>query len=550
MTIILRRVLLVAVIAISGGPAVWGQAAATRAQDEVFKKGIDALDEEEWADAVKYFQEAIKLDSKESTRKIGGRFGLGGDWYLPHVRLGQAFVGLGDCASAFKAWEEAERQGVVKSSEDGHEIVEEGSEECQEKGFLPSAEFAPQEQKAAALLRDAAEIDTDIAAARIATPQAATVEMLAAYERGRSELGAARAKLDEARRTRRAQAMTDALAAAEGAKGSLTSTRRAFEKIAESNAERTNRVRASAGEVDAIIEVASRAAQGIAASLASWPGALTLPPETTQERQRAQTSLDGAREKVAAARQSGAERELVEARQLAALAQAGFGRVQEDIDRLRAAAVEGELARLRSDAAQAFDAASARVSTTQKMLTTPGRGTTSGARGGDPAARAGAELASARGRLDTARREFDKAASSGDLTAARAAARTVVAVNDSLDAMSPLVGGAAVTPVIPDALKAAAEAHFAGRYEQVATLLTSEVLQSMSTSLRVHAHTLRAASYFARYEYSNRRDQSLRDAARTDADASRRLDPAFQPDPAAFAPKFLTFYSDTARAGR
>ena len=41
-----------------------GQGQATKAQDDVFKKGIEALDDEEWAAAVKYFQEAIRLDHK------------------------------------------------------------------------------------------------------------------------------------------------------------------------------------------------------------------------------------------------------------------------------------------------------------------------------------------------------------------------------------------------------------------------------------------------------------------------------------------------------
>ena len=40
------------------------------------------------------------------------------------------------------------------------------------------------------------------------------------------------------------------------------------------------------------------------------------------------------------------------------------------------------------------------------------------------------------------------------------------------------------------------------------------------------------------------------DPARVNVDASRRLDPAFQPNPAAFAPKFIAFFFETATAAR
>ena len=40
---------------------------------------MTALDDEEWTEAVKQLQEAIRLNPKESTRRIGGRFGLGGN---------------------------------------------------------------------------------------------------------------------------------------------------------------------------------------------------------------------------------------------------------------------------------------------------------------------------------------------------------------------------------------------------------------------------------------------------------------------------------------
>src|SRR5262245_66385202 len=72
----------------------------TKAADAEFTKGMQALDDEEWNEAIKHFQDALRLDPRESTaRKIGRRIlGIGGSEYLPHVRIGQAYLGMGDCA--------------------------------------------------------------------------------------------------------------------------------------------------------------------------------------------------------------------------------------------------------------------------------------------------------------------------------------------------------------------------------------------------------------------------------------------------------------------
>jgi hypothetical protein len=233
---------------------------------------------------------------------------------------------------------------------------------------------------------------------------------------------------------------------------------------------------------------------------------------------------------------------------MAARAQTGFVQLQTDVEQLRKSEIEREWQRLRGSAEQAFAAADARVSSVQAMAKSRAAATSD---------KVTAQLTSVRGSLAKGRKQFEQASAAGDLNAARTAAHTVTDVNEALDLITPAISGASVTtpPVsatltIPDALKTAAEAFFAGRYEDVAKLLGGVVLDTMPTSLRVHAYTIRSASLFARYEYSNRQELSLQQAARADADASRRLDPAFRPNPAAFAPKFLAFYSETASASR
>lgn len=524
---------------------VFAQDEATKKLDDVFKRGIEALDDEEWDVAVKLFQEAIALNPSESLRRIGGRFLIRGDEYLPHVRLGQAYLGRGDCGAAFRAWEESERQGVVKKSEDGLEIIEEGHEECQDKGFLLPGEYASQERKVAGVLREAGDIDQQIVTLSAASPTTTTPEMKTVHERARSDLGSARGRLEEARRTRLGQTMTEALAAAENARNGLLTARRVFERALEARGVDTKTVETKptlrAAEVEAVIDSASQSAQNVQTVISSSPVPVILPPDVAQTLRRAQESLEGARDKVASAKRTGADADLEEARTLAATAQTTFGRLQGDVKGLRQAAVEAELQRLTASTQQAFADTAARVKSTQAMLE-------SRPSSAADAKQAAAQLASARGSLGRARQQFDRATAAGDLAAARTAARGVVDVNEKLDVI--FAKGSPDPWVIPQAFTDAAQAFFAGRHEDVDRLLAAEVLEAMPRSLRVHAHTLRAAAAFARYEYSNRREDALRLAARQDADASRRLDPAFQPNPAAFAPKFLAFFSETTTAAR
>ncbi|HEX5110266.1 MAG TPA: hypothetical protein VFV95_17570 [Vicinamibacterales bacterium] len=518
--------------------------------DDVFKKGIEALDEEEWANAIKYFQEALRLDPKESTRKIGRNiFGLFGNDYLPHVRIGQAYLGLGDCAKALAEWEESERQGAVKKSEDGVEILEEGQEECKEKGFLTLAEYRAELQRAQGILKTATDTDESIASLAGAHPDVVVGDVKAAYDRARADLSSGRAKLGDAEQARKPQEMTDAIAGVENARRSLEGARAAVTRAIEKAPPAAPRVAggdrppANAADAEALVESANRAAQAVAAALSSSPVPLTVPADVAGTRQRAQASLDDARSRLAAVKKSGGEADLADVRRLASDAQAQFAKIQADIDRLRGAAVESEMKTLRASAQSAFAAADAHLTQVQGVIA-------SRPPAPQVSQRATNQLKKAQSSLGKARKDFDQAFAAGDVAGARSARDAVSDVNRQLDAISGLLGATVVTPAIPDVLRAAAQAFFDGRYDEVARVLTDDALQSMTTPLRVHAHTLRAASLFARYEYSNRRDESLRAAARVNVDASRRLDPAFQPNPAAFAPKFIAFFFETATAAR
>jgi tetratricopeptide (TPR) repeat protein len=522
----------------------------TKRIDDAFKKGLEALDDEEWARAIKYFQEALSLDPKESSRKLGRNiFGLFGTEYLPHARIGQAYLGLKDCAKALAEWEESERQGAVKKSEDGREILEDGQEECKEKGYLTLAEYRAGTQRAQGILKEAGETEQIVARMAGANPDVVAGDLKALFDRARADLGNARNRLGDVEQTRKAQAMTEAVAAAEGASRALESARasvtRAVANATPAPVAPPATVRPSPGiaDAEALVESVNRAAQAVATTLSSSPVPITVPGDVAASRQRAQASLDEARARLAAARKTGADADLADARRLASEAQTLLTKVQGDVDRLRSAAVEGELKTLRASAVPAFAAADARVSEVQGVLS-------SHPPAADASQRANAQLKKAQASLAKARKDFDQALASKDVGAARSARAAISDVTRQLDIASGVAGTPVVTPAVPDVLRTAAQAFFDGRYDEVAKTLTDDAVQSMTTAQRVHAYTLRAASLFARYEYSNRRDESLRAAARQNVDASRRLDATFQPNPAAFAPKFIAFFSETVTAGR
>jgi hypothetical protein len=59
---------------------------------------------------------------------------------------------------------------------------------------------------------------------------------------------------------------------------------------------------------------------------------------------------------------------------------------------------------------------------------------------------------------------------------------------------------------------------------------------------------VRAAALYALFQYSGGRDDSLRTQARQAADDALRLVPDFQPNPAAFSPRFVAFFREGASA--
>ena len=141
---------------------------------------------------------------------------------------------------------------------------------------------------------------------------------------------------------------------------------------------------------------------------------------------------------------------------------------------------------------------------------------------------------SARGNRSTAR--FGRAIS-------RRRAPTVLLtprLASQLDAVA--AGLALATPTLPDSLKAAAQAFFDGSYADAIRLLPADQVEAIDLRFRIHGHVVRAAALFALFQRSGSADASLRDQALREVEQSRTIDPSFQPNPAAFSPRFVAFF--------
>jgi len=83
--------------------------ALASAQDEAFKRGIQARGDKKWAEAERQMRSAIQSNGQESNRKVrlnivASVFGAGSIEYLPHYFLGEALYNQKDCAGAVAAW--------------------------------------------------------------------------------------------------------------------------------------------------------------------------------------------------------------------------------------------------------------------------------------------------------------------------------------------------------------------------------------------------------------------------------------------------------------
>ncbi len=93
-----------------------------------YRKGIEALDRKRWDDVARHMKEAITSNPAEGERiKL---YGLRFEPYFPHFYLGAAYLNLGNCDAAVKAFEASRAQGAIRSNPKYAELVD-GLKSCE-----------------------------------------------------------------------------------------------------------------------------------------------------------------------------------------------------------------------------------------------------------------------------------------------------------------------------------------------------------------------------------------------------------------------------------
>lgn len=514
--------------------------AVAQSSDDAFRNGMRVRQDKQWAALAALMRQAIQTNPTESPRRVGGFGPLGGKEYLPHFYLGEALLNLGDCSGALAAWEESERQGIVQKQRDELKLLQVGYTACEAKGYLPAGKFQPAVQRAEAAV--AAANTEGHALSRLVSERedAYRQEFRERYERARSDAVAAQQKLNEAQRSRRAAETTEAVTLAERALAAFRGTRDDFEKVVAS----LSRISAEAKAAEGTLGAAEELDGGIDTTLRSAPVRLGLPSALAAERQKARDLVAAARQKLRPAGRQPTSAEIAEAARLGRDAHSLLTPITTQVAAIVKTATDREVALAARTTDETYLIAETKAkSIEQYLIEKPPPA--------DLLAHVTREMAAVQNALTRGRRRLEAARRTADLAAIRAAAQPAIDVQAQIDKIGALLPdnklkGFDVTP----ALVEGARHFFEGRYQEALTTLSEELAQTTGMPLQAHVRVLRAAALFALYVRSGELDDSLRARARQEADACARLDPSFQPNPAAFGPRFIGFFRSSDQAPR
>jgi tetratricopeptide (TPR) repeat protein len=150
---------------------------------ENYRRGLEAIERENWETAIDRLREAIAENPKAGRRvKI---YGMRYERYLPYFHLGLALHRHGDCQAALDAWSKSEKQGAIKKDK-RHRILLESRESCSAQMKAATPRAAPTTDPSA-LAQAAARAKTGIDRARDAESAVTTLREspdLAAYWSG------------------------------------------------------------------------------------------------------------------------------------------------------------------------------------------------------------------------------------------------------------------------------------------------------------------------------------------------------------------------------
>jgi hypothetical protein len=296
-----RLVLLVTLLVSLGARDAAAQNTAFRAGIRTRNDCARAADASRcWEEVVAQMRAAIQVDALESKDKVStGRFlGISVDSieYLPHFFLGEALLAKGDCSGAMAAWDESDRQGVVRALPTYVPIMERGFALCASKGILPPSDFRSLVRQAELALENAAAVRGRVATRRPSQDDAwrNSVSLQQQFQQAQAELDTAQARLAAGRRERTASALKDAVTVASRA-------RDRFARISselETAVERVSRLESQLQNLSRAVTAADDVDVSVGERLSRLPRT-AVPPSVTASRARARGALASARALVA-----------------------------------------------------------------------------------------------------------------------------------------------------------------------------------------------------------------------------------------------------------
>jgi hypothetical protein len=479
-----------------------------KAADAAFQDGVEAVEEQRWAQAVTSLQNAVKGAPGESPRKVGQRFG--------------AYLGQNDCANALDAWARSEQAGVIAKVERYVRELRAGSKLCEDKGFLPNAKLD------AAVAGVIKQVETARSAANdVARAEA---DLFTADRRNRlnqvsEEIKQAEARLASGRRSRVGAELAEAQAAA-GRASTLAVALRAEITKAVTGKERAQKL---AADLDRAL------AQGLELDKMIEGKRAFLTDALGGTRQRGSQALANARRVADAARGGGAEANASALEATITSVENVNGELKRIFDELVGLERERKILdndlkirqvrdrfRLADQAVAALDA---------RMKANPS----------DPALIA--ERQAIAQRLRTARRQLEASATSGTVETIEEAGKLADRERTRLVEMTTGFGPLTLQERgVNTSLVEATRLFLNGDYAQVLKVLQPAEPFPADMLFLEHVHLLRAAASHAQYLKGGRTDAALTEAARKEIGALKSLNPAFQPDSRVFSPRFLEFF--------
>lgn len=504
--------------------------ASAQAEDEPFRRGLNARGDRKWQEAAQAMRQAIQINRTESTRRIQGglRFNPFGraTEYLPHYFLGEALKNLNDCAGAVTAWEVSEDQKVVFGLQDYAGEIRKGLKECASKGVLLRVDYNQQIAATNQIYDEAYATFQRLEKARETHQDLWGSDAQAEFERARADLALAEKALLKARQTRIAVDFTESRTISVRAG---TALRPLEAKLSAAIGTRTL-IAQQVAETQHALGSADTTSSAIDATR------IALPQNLVTQRDAARALVGRARERLGQAEKTENATTAAEALRLALGASDAFTKVLEQVKKLERSDFEVRFQQIVAAASEQFSFVGSSIATLERLVAgKPGTMTP--------------EMTSQRNALvkehSILQRRFDNARRTENVTGIQEAMRLALEARVRIDALIKAFGPVPLKDRGVDAaLEQGARHYLAGEYQQALTSLEPLVAR-MDIPLQVHLHVFRAASLYALYVRSGETNQALRNDALAAIRRCKEIDPAFQPDARAFSPRFLAFFEST-----